>query len=162
MGYTTDFDGDICIEPPLNEKEIKYINMFNETRRMNRENGPYYVGGTGDFGQDEEADIINYNSPDDSQPGLWCGWCTDEEGNYIRWDGGEKFYNSLEWMQYIIDHFLGENPLAKLNNPEHFDFLQGHTLDGDIYAQGEESDDQWKLEVRNNVVTEKQGTVSYG
>lgn len=161
MGYTTDFEGQIVIEPPLSEKEIKYINAFNETRRMDRENGPYYVGGTGDFGQGHDADIKNFNAPPEDQPSLWCGWCTDEEGNYIQWDGGEKFYSSAEWMQYIIDHFLGTNPLAKLNNPEHFDFLQGHTLNGDIYAQGEEADDMWKLEVRDNIVTTKDAQVTY-
>lgn len=161
MGYTTDFDGSVEIVPPLSEKEIKYINAFNDTRRMDRENGPYYVGGGGMCGQDHEADIGDYNSPDASQPGLWCGWRTNEEGTVIEWDGGEKFYNSAEWMQYIIDHFIGANPLAKLNNPEHFDFLQGHTVNGDIYAQGEESDDVWKLEVVDGVVTVKEGTVSY-
>ena len=161
MGYTTDFDGDITISPPLSEKEIKYINMFADTRRMDRENGPYYVGGGGMCGQDEEADIRNYNSPDDSQPGLWCQWVVNEEGDALTWDGGEKFYHATEWMRYIVDHFLGANPLAKLNNPEHFDFLQGHTLEGDIYADGEESGDVWKIEVRDNVVSEKAGAVSY-
>jgi hypothetical protein len=161
MGYNTDFDGEVTIEPPLSEKEIKYINMFADTRRMNRKNGPYYVGGTGMCGQDNESDVIDYNSPDDSQPGLWCKWETNEEGNVIRWNGCEKFYDATEWMRYIIDHFIGENPLAKLNDPEHFDFLQGHTLNGEIYADGEESGDNWMIEVTDGVVTEKQGTVSY-
>ena len=161
MGYTTDFDGEVGISPPLSEKEIKYINMFSDTRRMDRENGPYYVGGGGMCGQDHEEDIIDYNRPDDSQPGLWCQWVVNEEGDTLSWDGGEKFYYATEWMRYIVDHFLGANPLAKLNNPEHFDFLQGHTLDGDIYADGEENGDVWKIEVRDNIVTEKQGAVSY-
>ena len=171
MGYTTDFDGVINIDPPLNEKEIKYINKFSDTRRMNRRNGPYYVGGTGMCGQDREEDVIDYNSPDPSQPGLWCQWVpadieTDEMGEPvsatgIEWDGNEKFYNAAEWMQYIIDHFIGENPLAKLNNPEHFDFLQGHTLNGEIFADGEEADDHWKIEVKDGNVTTKQGVVNY-
>jgi len=161
MGYTTDFEGQIGIEPPLNEKEIEYINKFSDTRRMDRKNGPYYVGGTGMAGQDHESDIRNYNAPDDTQPGLWCQWVPTEEGDAIEWDGNEKFYESEKWMQYIIDHFLGENPLAKLNQPEHFGFLQGHKLNGDIYAQGEEHDDTWKLEVADGVVTVKQATVTY-
>jgi len=51
--------------------------------------------------------------------------------------------------------------LAKLNQPEHFDFLQGHKVNGQIMADGEESDDQWKLVVTDNVVTVKQGHVVY-
>ena len=161
MGYTTEFDGEINIVPPLNEKEIKYINKFSDTRRMNRKNGPYYVGGTGYYGCDIESDVIDHNSPDPSQPGLWCQWMANEEGTQIEWDGGEKFYHAAEWMRYIIDHFIGKNPLAKLNQPEHFDFLQGHTLNGEIYANGEESGDHWMIEVNDGVVNTKAGTVSY-
>jgi len=170
MGYTTDFSGSVTIDPPLNEKEIEYINKFSESRRMNRKNGPYYIG-TGMCGQDDEPDIIDYNSPPKGQPGLWCQWvpadfdCDDDgnpiSANAIEWDGNEKFYCAEEWLQYIIDHFIGKNPLAKLNQPEEFDFLQGHEVNGDIYAQGEESDDQWMMEVRDGVVKVKQGTVTY-
>ncbi len=161
MGYTTDFDGQIDIEPPLSEKEVKYINKFAETRRMDRENGPYYVGGEGDFGQAHDADIRDYNKSPEGQPGLWCGWVATEEGDVVEWDGGEKFYYSVEWMQYIIDHFIGENPLAKLNDPENFGFLQGHKCNGEIYAQGEESDDCWMLEVVDGKVNTKQGSITY-
>jgi len=160
MGYTTYFEGAVSIEPPLNEKEIEYINKFNDTRRMKRKNGPYYVGGTGMAGQGHDDDIEEYNSPDPTQPGLWCGWCATEDGQFIEHDGGEKFYYAAEWMQYIIDHFIGENPLAKLNN-EHFDFLQGHTINGEIFATGEESGDNWKIEVKDGIVTTKQGAIVY-
>jgi hypothetical protein len=43
MGYTTIFDGQISVEPPLNPEEIKYLNKFADTRRMACEQGPYYV-----------------------------------------------------------------------------------------------------------------------
>lgn len=160
MGYTTDFEGSVSIEPPLNEKEIKYLNLFSGTRRMNRKNGPYYVGGTGDFGQGADDDIIDSNNPDPSQPGLWCQWVT-EDGSKIEWDGGEKFYYAAEWMQYIIENFFGENPLAKVNDPEHFDFLQGHTINGEIFADGEEPDDHWCIVVQDGKVTTKEGEVVY-
>jgi len=160
MGYTTYFDGAITIEPPLNEMEIAYLNKFSETRRMDREKGPYYCG-RGMCGQDHEADIRNYNCPPAGQPSLWCQWIATPEGDAIRWDDGEKFYKATEWMQYIIDHFLGKDPLAKLNQPEEFVFLQGHTLNGEIFATGEESGDNWKIVVKDNIVTEHQGRIVY-
>jgi len=159
MGYTTTFDGSVSIVPPLNEKEIEYINKFSDTRRMHRTKGPYYVGGEDTFGQDQEDDVIDYNKPADGQPELWCQWIT-EDGTTIIWDSCEKFYSSTEWMQYLIDNFIGENPLAKLNTKD-FDFLQGHVLNGTIYAQGEESDDVWKLVVTDNVVKQVQGHTVY-
>jgi len=172
MGYTTYFDGQVTIDPPLNATEVKYLNMFADTRRMKRKNGDYYVGGGGFKGQDHEPDILDYNSPPDEQPSLWCQWVPanvvmddDDEtpisANALEWDGGEKFYNATEWMQYLIDHFIGENPLAKLNNPEHFDFLQGHTVNGEIFADGEEPGDHWKIVVKDNIVKEVQGRVEF-
>jgi len=159
MGYTTDFEGKITIEPPLNIKEFKYLETFASTRRMNRKNGPYYLG-TGNFGQAREADIIDYNSPPDDQPGLWCQWVPTEDGEGLEWDGGEKFYNATEWMQYLIDHFLGDDPIAKKVDAD-FDFLQGHTLNGTIYAQGEEPGDIWKIVVKDNVVKEVGASIVY-
>jgi hypothetical protein len=66
MGYTTDFSGKIQIEPPLNKEEIQYLRKFNETRRMHRKNGPYFVDGAGFMGQSQEADVLDYNRPDPS------------------------------------------------------------------------------------------------
>ena len=172
MGYTTYFSGQVTIDPPLNPTEIKYLQKFAETRRMDRENGPYFVGGTGDFGQGRDEDIRNHNRPPEGQPGLWCQWVPanivlddDDEtpisADALEWDGGEKFYEATEWTQYLIDHFIGHDPLAKLNQPEHFEFLQGHTVNGVITADGEEPGDHWKIVVENNNVREVQGHVVY-
>jgi hypothetical protein len=148
MGYTTDFIGQIAVDPPLDAEEIAYLNKFSGTRRMNRTRGPYYCG-TGDFGQDQEPDILDYNHPPEGQPGLWCQWIATEDGHFIEWDVGEKFYSSAEWMKYIIQHFIGPNPIAKAELP----FLRGHTLNGEIEAEGEDSSDRWKLIVADNEVS---------
>ena len=152
MGYTTEFYGQIEITPPLNEQEIKFLTKFSETRRMNRTKGPYYVDGNGFAGQDHESDIVDYNEPPQGQPGLWCQWVPTEDGQYIEWDGAEKFYDSEEWMTYLIEHFIGDKPKAKKELP----FLQGHTCNGRILAQGEDMLDRWELFVTNNKVTVKQ------
>lgn len=146
MGYTTDFYGQITIHPPLNKEEIEYLEKFNMTRRMDRTEGPYFVDGTGMAGQGQDPDIIDFNRPDPSQPGLWCGWTVTEDT--IEWDGGENFYHSAEWMKYIIDHFLGQEPAAKDDLP----FLQGHICNGKIEAQGEDSSNKWLLTVTDNIV----------
>lgn len=148
MGYTTEFNGQIKVDPPLNAEEIKFLQKFNETRRMRRALGPYYVDNAGFGGQDQEPDILNYNEPPDGQPSLWCQWRPTDDGKFIEWDGGEKFYESPEWMKYLIEHFLKPNAKAK----SELEFLQGHTLNGEIEAQGEESNDRWILSVENNVV----------
>jgi hypothetical protein len=150
MGYTTDFEGSVKVEPPLNESELDFLIKFNESRRMECEQGPYFVDRSGSHGQGHEG-VIDYNSPPKGQPGLWCQWVPTSDGTAIQWDGGEKFYSSVEWMRYLIEHFLGSTPIAADQLP----FLQGHVLNGEIEAQGEEPEDRWKLIVRNNVVTKE-------
>lgn len=161
MGYTTDFDGCVTVSPPLSAEEVEYLNKFSETRRMDREKGPYYVDNAGQFGQDRENDIRDYNRPPSCQPGLWCQWVVSEDGSEISWNGCEKFYDAEDWMAYIIEHFVGSNPVAKQVDPSRFAFLQGHTVEGDIFASGEESGDLWKIEVRDNVVTRVEGHVTF-
>ncbi len=134
MGYTTTFSGAIKVEPPLTIEQIAYLKKFNKTRRMDCKEGPYFVERGGDFGQSHDANVIDYNQPPAGQPGLWCQWTPNDAGDAIVWDGGEKFYDSPEWMKYLIEHFIGSRPRAKNVLP----FLTGHTLNGTIDAEGEE------------------------
>ena len=149
MGYTTEFEGRIDIVPVLSAEEITFINKFADTRRMNRKNGPYFVDGDGFAGQDDGPDeIYDHNNPPKGQPGIWCQWIVTDDGAAIVWDGGEKFYESAEWMAYIIKNFLGKDPIAAKELP----FLKGHTLNGRIGAQGEDASDMWELLVNDNEV----------
>jgi hypothetical protein len=159
MGYTTYFTGSVSVEPPLNEKEISYLKKFNESRRMDRKNGPYFVEGSGFMGQGRDNDIRDHNRPPEGQPGLWCQWVPTEDGTAIEWDEGEKFYSAGEWMLYIIEHFIGDDPIAKQVDPENFGFLQGHKVNGEILAEGEEQGDIWKIVVDDNAVTELEAKI---
>ena len=127
MGYTTDFNGYMTIEPPLNPAQARYINKFSETRRMKRdpdkasqipdplreavglpigEDGCYFIGGGGWKGKDEDDSVIDYHSTPAGQPGLWCQWVISGDGAVLEWDYGEKFDEYERWLQYIQEHFL--------------------------------------------------------
>lgn len=167
MGYTTEFEGKITVDPPLNEAERDYLERFSGSRRMKRRKGPYYANPGNDYGQAREADVTDYNSPPLGQPGLWCQWVSTEDGSGIVWDGGEKFYDSSEWMKYLIDHFLKPGALASVPSAmaqerAFKDFTFNHVLNGEITATGEDSNDHWRLVVRDNVVSVERGTVVYG
>jgi hypothetical protein len=60
MGYTTEFDGSVSISPPLNAHEIAYLRKFAASRRMDRARGPYFVDGSGPFGQGHDDDIRDF------------------------------------------------------------------------------------------------------
>lgn len=157
MGYTTEFSGEIEIEPPLNDFEVGFLQDFSNTRRMNRTNGPLFVRSQGFRGQDDAPDIVDYNSPPKDQPGLRCHWITNTFGDFLEWDGGEKFYSSEEWMEYLIDNLF--SPEAKEYVTAHIDedprlknFTFDHVFNGVIDAQGEDPEDMWKLVVEDNKV----------
>jgi hypothetical protein len=123
--------------------------------------GEYFAMNDGDMGQNKDKSIIDYNTPPcqmsyyDSdfnktwnenerrienglcQPGLWCHWIITEDCQYLEWDGGEKFYNYLEWLQYHINHFFDK---------------WGIKLNGNISWQGEDDEDKGIIVVRNNKI----------
>jgi len=133
--------------------------------------GEYFAMDDNRHGQTDDASVIDFNTPPGQapydrttnfnniwdknetlinegkcQPGLWCKWRIDHNGNYLSWDGGEKFYNYVEWLKYLINHFFSK---------------WGVLLNGEITWEGEESDDIGKIVVIDNVVTIKNGTIVY-
>jgi hypothetical protein len=145
MGYTTDFSGRFELDKPLAPKMKKFLTLLNETRRMKRNvdeafgiEGEFFVFGTGNYGQDQDNSIVDYNQQPSTQASLWCQWVPNEDGTAIEWDGGEKFYAYSEWLFYLINKILAPN---------------GYTLNGTVIWQGEETGDVGKIHVVDNVVT---------
>jgi hypothetical protein len=108
--------------------------------------GEFFVGGDGFMGQDKDDSIKDYNYPPANQPGLWCQWIPNEEGTEIEWDGGEKFYDYVEWLEYLICKFLRP---------------WGYTLNGEVEWQGEERIDVGKIVAEDNSLRILQGKIDY-
>lgn len=145
MGYTTEFEGQFNLNKKLDKETHDYLVKFNETRRMARRldakygvEGEFYVDGGGDFGQNHEDNIIDYNRPPSTQPSLWCMWVPTSDGLGIEWDGGEKFYAYIEWIEYLI---------AKILAP------RGYVLNGSVSWRGEDFNDMGTIVIVNNKVT---------
>lgn len=152
MGYTTDFNGTLKLNKQLSQEDKTFLTKLAETRRMARNvegfgvEGEFYVDGGGVFGQGQEDNIIDHNRPPSTQPGLWLQWVPTEDGMGIEWDGGEKFYNYVEWLEYLIENILAP---------------RGYVLNGEIDWAGEESGDLGRIVVKDNIVTTLRGTVTY-
>jgi hypothetical protein len=120
--------------------------------------GCYFVNETGFMGQDEGPDVVGYNEPPAGQPDLWCKWTPankfgepfrrgynfysddikrEDRPSSIVWDGNEKFHAYIEWLEYIIKHFL---------------IPWGHNLNGVVQWVGEDLDDIGEIIVTNNIV----------
>lgn len=165
MGYTTSFDGEFTITPPLNAAQVAYLKKFSETRRTKRDeaktalrpdpirdavglpvgpDGGYFVGANGFrgqeagiFGDPPADDVIDHNYSPKDQPGLWCQWTPSEDGTRLEWDGGEKFYGYVEWLEYLVQHFLDP---------------WGRMLNGEVRWCGEESDDRGVIYAKDNLI----------
>ena len=153
VGYTTEFEGQVKIQPKLHPKIKEFLKKLAETRRMKRNlpkeiygiEGEFFVDGKGMMGQDhDDPTIIDYNQSPSTQPGLWVQWVVKSEGknDYIEWDGGEKFYEYVAWLEYIINRVLKPN---------------GYTCNGKIYWRGEEFSDMGTILVKDNEVTTYSG-----
>ena len=81
MGYSTDFDGAITIEPPLTPRQVNDINAFCGERHGN-------------------------NKFHDGFPGFYCDWEVADDGTEIGWNGSEKSYCMPEWLAYLIANFM--------------------------------------------------------
>lgn len=155
MGYSTDFFGQINIDPPLNAAEIAYLEAFSCTRHMLRSQGEYYVDSL--YGHDYTGvnqHLGHHNIPFPSQPSLWCNFSATKDGKSIVWDESEKTQEAKKWIEYLINHFLKPNAHAsKVNDPQFKDFTFDHICNGKLLAQGEDITDRWKLVVVDNTVT---------
>ena len=169
MGYTTDFDGSFSVTPPLDADMVEYLQKFASTRRMRRNNdvlkevfpdwkshcffgelgdeGEYFVTASGNYGQDYDDSIVDYNNPPSTQPGLWCQWIPSEDGSLIEWDQGEKFYHYIEWIEYIIDNFLKPN---------------GYALNGVVDWYGEDREDIGRITIEDNHIELEYGHITFG
>lgn len=154
MGYTTDFEGRFKLNKKLDDDTYNFLTKFNETRRMKRKfpdnkygvDGEFFVDGDGDFGQDRDDSVVEYNQPPRTQPSLWCQWRPSDDGMFIEWDGGEKFYSYVEWLAYLVQNVL---------HPK------GYRLNGEVEWIGEDRDDRGMIVVNDNQISTREGRIVY-
>ena len=164
MGYHTDFFGSFDIHPSLKPEHIAYLKQFAYVRHMKRDpektalrpdplreavglsvglEGAYFVGAGGDFGQEGHVystaadDVLDHNHEPADQPGLWCQWVPSEDGAELKLDDGEKFYEYVEWLEYLIKHFLEP---------------WGYTVSGQVDWEGDDRDDRGRIDVTVNII----------
>lgn len=114
MGYTTAFEGSFKVTPPLSQEDAALLRDFSETRH-------------------EGAD----QSGPKPWPGIWCDWVPSKDGSAIKWNDSEKFYSYIEWIEYLIRHFLAP---------------RGYRLNGTVTWQGESVGDVGQIRITENQV----------
>src|SRR5262245_41795960 len=123
MGYTTIFKGQLAIHPLLNAKHLAYLKAFNTTRHMKwnvdeiakvpdpvREAVHLPLGSEGAFVvldvPYQSPLVTNPNHSPNSLPGLWCSWTPTDNGQALKWDGGDNFSFYQDWLSFLFLEFL--------------------------------------------------------
>lgn len=176
MGYTTDFIGCIDIYPPMNESEQAYLTAFAESSRGDEGQSTYDVPGNPAAEQFEPTTRttrdrrgatraawqirpesamarIRY-AQQDRPPSRWCGWVPAWSGACLTFDGKEKFYQPMEWLHFLIQHFLCADAKAASAGLGYFEnFTFDHVLDGVIAGSRRDTGELFLIDVRDNVLT---------
>jgi len=151
MGYTTDFVGHLDIQPPLNDAEIEYLLAFSASRRFTRDT-PYDVPGNPRAETSEGVESGLYNRPPQGQPDLWCDWQVCWDGCCMSWSGKEKSYAMVEWLRYVIDHFLKPGAMAA-SDSRFTAFTFDHTVNGTVVGCRRDNKELFMIRVGDNEVT---------
>lgn len=113
MGYTTNFMGQFDFSAPLSVSQKSQLDEFAEQR---------HGGNTEEF---------------PGMPSFYCQWTPNSDGTALEWDGGEKFYEYVAWLEYLIKNFFEP---------------WGIKLNGSVNWRGEEWSDTGTINVTDNEV----------
>lgn len=116
MGYSTDFTGRLEFDRVLTVPEYRELEDL------------------ADYGlQDEE-----FKKYADTHPQSYLQWQPTKDGKGLEWNGGEKFYDYVEWLEWLIEYYFRPKEI---------------TVNGQIKWSGEDVEDNGIITVENNVVS---------
>jgi len=152
MGYHTDIDGVLKIEPALTGRQLSYLREFHDVRHVRRRveiavnrpdevrmraNLPIGVEGAYAVSLSENSDgAFDYNNPPQGQPHVWCPWTVDLDGESLFVpEGYENPHEYVEWLRWLIGNV----------------FAHWHRkVTGSVTYQGEEPDDFGRITVTHD------------
>ena len=118
MGYSTEFQGSLKLNRELTHKEWIELSRLGNS-----------------YDQDLYAE---YTDTPETIPKSYLQWVPNEDGTAIVWNGGEKFYDYIHWLRWLIKHYLKEHGLA---------------VNGSIKWRGDELEDVGIIYAHNNKIT---------
>lgn len=126
MGYTTEFQGVLTLTPALKMEQYAKLCALES---------------------DEFSSANELKEAKVKAPVGYCQWIPTKDGKGLEWNGGEKFYEYTEWLEYICSALDA----------------WGVKANGTITWKGEDRNDIGTITVTDNkVVAEKDDIVPKG
>ena len=92
----------------------------------------------GDHGCTTYTETVWNSDPEVEQPSSLCRWTPSDDGTRLEWDGEDAVVFQVEWLMYLIKHFLTP---------------WGVTVNGELTWCGENPDDTGKIIVVDSQVS---------
>jgi hypothetical protein len=115
MSYSTEFNEYFTLTPNLSSEQIATILQIARSPNQKWQPRPALSGA----------------------PFSWCHWIPNHYGNHLAWDGGERFYDYVEWLEYLIEFYFKP---------------WGVVVSGEIDWQGDDCDDRGIIFAKDNKV----------
>jgi len=151
LGYTTEFTGRFNLNKKLEDKHSLFLKNYARTRHCSYKVKPsncmidvnispgyfgeFFAADNSDYYNSKYEKFITEMNDNPNTPGLWCNWQPTEDNLGIEWNGMEKFYSYVEWLNFIMSKFL---------------IPWGYELSGSIFFQGEDEEDNGVIKVKDN------------
>lgn len=145
MGTTTWYAGQFVMNKKLDASTQAFLIHLAQTKRMKRHVNPRIYGVEGEFYVLDDHEGVISDSPPVTQPGRWLHWIPTQDGLGLKWDGGEKFYEDVAWLEYLLERVLKG---------------RGYTFSGIVNAE-DETGKQYHIEVKEGTVTQMEGLSPY-
>lgn len=108
MGYTTEFQGQFTFDKPADAETTLFMH-----------------------------DVFDLRPVPAGAPDTYCQWVITKDRLHIQWDGVEKFYAYVEWLQWLVDHKFTPASL---------------TLSGTVKYSGEDIEDCGTISIQDGRV----------
>ncbi len=115
MGYTTNFEGRLNFNRVLSVTELRELQALVDYSQQDKE-----------FSKYAETHPDSYNQ-----------WEPTSDGLGLQWNGGEKFYEYVEWLEWLAEYYFEPRNIR---------------LNGILRYQGEEIGDVGRIEIKDNAV----------
>lgn len=144
MGYQTALIGYLDIQPPLNEREIRVINLISGSAPTVSEPRTQLAADC-----EEMARLVGGSGPHG-----WSNWAVCSQGCCLSYDGGDKANHMIPWLLHLMSTLLVPDAVAQ--GWEGFEGLTfDHVLNGMVVGSRLDNGELYSITVRDNdVVTE--------